>query len=121
MATLAQGRDQPPGKAWAWTLWEATIPLPCSFREYAAARATPMDAVDAALRRTRAAQAKAAPGSGPVRTPLTLEIVCKATDTSCNSQPESLEGIWNLRGILNNAWHRVTVQVCVPGEDEDDE
>ena len=120
-ASLQQGRDQPPGKAWAWTLWEATIPLPDTFRAYARLNAEPLGGADAALRRTQSAQAKAAPGSGPVRTPLTLEIVCKATDTSCNSQPESLEGIWNLRGILNNAWHRVTVQVCVPGHDEDED
>ena len=119
-AELKRGSDQPHGKAWAWTLWEATIPLPDSFKEYARRYAKPLDAT-AMVAKTRSAVAAATPGSGPVRTPLALEIVCKATDTACNSQPETVDGIWNLRGILNNAWHRVTVQVCMPNDDEDDE
>ena len=36
-----------------------------------------------------------------------LRLVCKATDASYNVQPDSVKGIWNLRGINNNAWHRV--------------
>lgn len=44
------------------------------------------------------------------------EIICKATDASYNTQPESVLGIWNLRGINNNAWHRVKVDI-----DDDDE
>lgn len=28
-------------------------------------------------------------------------------DSSANVQPESVETIWNLRGILNTCWHRV--------------
>jgi sulfite oxidase len=35
------------------------------------------------------------------------ELVCKAVDSAYNTQPERVEGIWNLRGVLNNAWHRV--------------
>ncbi|KAG8051278.1 hypothetical protein GUJ93_ZPchr0009g2146 [Zizania palustris] len=35
------------------------------------------------------------------------EIVVKAVDSSANVQPESVESIWNLRGILNTCWHRV--------------
>ncbi|KAG0516955.1 hypothetical protein BDA96_09G046100 [Sorghum bicolor] len=34
-------------------------------------------------------------------------IVSKAVDSSANVQPESVESIWNLRGILNTCWHRV--------------
>ena len=40
-----------------------------------------------------------------------VEIVVKAVDESYNSQPERPEGIWNVRGILNNSWHRVKVKV----------
>uniref|UniRef100_L7MAC1 Sulfite oxidase n=1 Tax=Rhipicephalus pulchellus TaxID=72859 RepID=L7MAC1_RHIPC len=40
-----------------------------------------------------------------------LEIVCKAVDSSYNSQPEGVAGVWNLRGVLNNAWYRVHVEV----------
>ncbi|TPX55357.1 hypothetical protein PhCBS80983_g05381 [Powellomyces hirtus] len=41
-----------------------------------------------------------------------VEIVCKAVDDSYNSQPEKMEGIWNMRGVLSTAWHRVTVKVA---------
>jgi len=40
-----------------------------------------------------------------------FELICKATDASYNVQPDSVEGIWNLRGINNNSWHRVQVVV----------
>ncbi|CAL4892398.1 unnamed protein product [Urochloa decumbens] len=38
-----------------------------------------------------------------------IEIVAKAVDSSANVQPESVESIWNLRGILNTCWHRVRI------------
>jgi hypothetical protein len=38
-----------------------------------------------------------------------LELAAKATDSNYNSQPDSVAGIWNLRGVVNNAWHRVPV------------
>ncbi|CDQ56619.1 unnamed protein product [Oncorhynchus mykiss] len=63
----------PPGRAWAWKLWELTAPLPPVVQE--------------------------------------LEIVCKAVDNSYNMQPDSVAPIWNLRGVLSNAWHRVKVTV----------
>ncbi|GIL84054.1 hypothetical protein Vretifemale_12777 [Volvox reticuliferus] len=71
----------PPGSsytgAWAWTLWEATLPLP-----------KPSD--DGNL-------------------PSTLQLVCKAVDSSYNNQPDAIAPIWNLRGIVNNAWHRISL------------
>ncbi|GJN40051.1 hypothetical protein PR202_gb29217 [Eleusine coracana subsp. coracana] len=39
------------------------------------------------------------------------EIVAKAVDSSANVQPESVESIWNLRGILNTCWHRVRLLI----------
>ncbi|PKS08689.1 hypothetical protein jhhlp_004742 [Lomentospora prolificans] len=36
-------------------------------------------------------------------------VVVKATDEGYNSQPERHEGIYNLRGNLATAWHRVSV------------
>uniref|UniRef100_A0A1A8NF01 Sulfite oxidase n=1 Tax=Nothobranchius pienaari TaxID=704102 RepID=A0A1A8NF01_9TELE len=63
----------PPGRAWAWKLWEITAPLPPEAEE--------------------------------------LEIICKAVDSSYNVQPDTVPPIWNLRGLLSNAWHRVTVRV----------
>lgn len=44
-----------------------------------------------------------------------LEIVCKAVDNSYNMQPDTVPPIWNLRGVLSNAWHRVKVKI---NEDE---
>ncbi|XP_048687606.2 sulfite oxidase, mitochondrial isoform X2 [Caretta caretta] len=41
-----------------------------------------------------------------------LDIVCKAVDTSYNVQPDTVEPIWNLRGVLSNAWHHVRVTVA---------
>ena len=39
----------------------------------------------------------------------TVELCCKAVDDSYNVQPDSAPPIWNLRGCLSNAWHRVNI------------
>ena len=46
-----------------------------------------------------------------VDAPHSTEIVAKAVDTAANVQPESVEEIWNLRGVLNTSWHKVQVRV----------
>ncbi|CAI5953610.1 unnamed protein product [Closterium sp. NIES-64] len=38
------------------------------------------------------------------------QIVARAVDSSSNTQPEDVESIWNLRGVLNNSWHRVDLK-----------
>ncbi|RKO87915.1 Oxidoreductase, molybdopterin-binding domain-containing protein [Blyttiomyces helicus] len=73
-----QEPDQAWGRRWAWTLWEADVPV----------------ASDAAE----------------------IELVCKAVDEQYNSQPEGMLGIWNARGVVVNAWHRVKVAVERGGE-----
>ncbi|XP_077339546.1 sulfite oxidase, mitochondrial [Lithobates pipiens] len=40
-----------------------------------------------------------------------VTIICKAVDSSYNVQPDTVAPIWNLRGVLNNSWHRVHVSV----------
>ncbi|XP_013385251.1 sulfite oxidase [Lingula anatina] len=40
-----------------------------------------------------------------------MELICKAVDSSHNVQPDSVAGIWNLRGLMNNSWHRINVEV----------
>ncbi|VDK51439.1 unnamed protein product, partial [Anisakis simplex] len=40
-----------------------------------------------------------------------LDLVCKATDRSYNTQPETASGIWNVRGLLHNAWHHINVDI----------
>ena len=72
-AELGEGAEQPRQRAWAWTFWEAELPI--------------------------------VPGSTP-------SLVCKATDAAHNVQPETAASIWNLRGLANNAWHRVPLQVA---------
>ncbi|KAJ4729459.1 sulfite oxidase [Melia azedarach] len=43
--------------------------------------------------------------------PHSIQIVAKAVDSAANVQPENVETIWNLRGVLNTSWHRVDVRV----------
>eukprot|EP00658_Telonema_sp_P-2_P026675 TRINITY_DN20798_c0_g3_i1.p1 TRINITY_DN20798_c0_g3~~TRINITY_DN20798_c0_g3_i1.p1 ORF type:complete len:457 (+),score=118.61 TRINITY_DN20798_c0_g3_i1:37-1407(+) len=77
-ADLQEGSEQDPSRAWAWTFWEASVPVQ-----------VPENA----------------------ETGDTIELVCKATDASYNSQPEKPESIWNIRGLNNNSWHTIQVQV----------
>jgi len=39
------------------------------------------------------------------------EIIARGWDSATNTQPEDASRIWNFKGYMNNAWHRVTV-VC---------
>lgn len=41
-----------------------------------------------------------------------VELWAKAVDSSYNTQPETFANIWNLRGVLSNAYHRVKVKVA---------
>lgn len=41
----------------------------------------------------------------------TLEILCRAFDSSYNSQPERAETIWNARGVVNNSWHKIKLNL----------
>mmetsp|Transcript_24856 Transcript_24856/g.40306 ORF Transcript_24856/g.40306 Transcript_24856/m.40306 type:complete len:574 (-) Transcript_24856:92-1813(-) len=45
-----------------------------------------------------------------------LDVVCRAVDSSMNSQPEKLDSVWNLRGIMNNSYHHVHVELVEPEE-----
>lgn len=40
-----------------------------------------------------------------------VELWAKAVDSSYNTQPESFSNIWNLRGVLSNAYHRVPINI----------
>ncbi len=92
-------------KSWAWTLWECDVPIPLeSLRSLLAANEETQNS--AALNHVT-----------------TVNLICKATDASYNVQPDSVTGIWNLRGINNNAWHRVAVNLIpqIPEDDNDEE
>jgi len=43
-------------------------------------------------------------------------LICKAIDAAHNCQPEGVAGVWNLRGLANNSWHRVPVSVVSDSE-----
>jgi len=34
-------------------------------------------------------------------------LSCKGVDMAFNSQPESSDGLWNVRGLANNSWYRL--------------
>lgn len=40
-----------------------------------------------------------------------FNIIAKAVDRAYNTQPETASGIWNVRGLIHNAWHRVPIIV----------
>lgn len=39
------------------------------------------------------------------------EIWVKAVDTGYNQQPEDFKNVWNYRGLVSTAYHRVTLNV----------
>ncbi len=39
------------------------------------------------------------------------EIIVRAFDSAANTQPADLRDVWNFKGYMNNAWHRV--RVCI--------
>jgi len=43
------------------------------------------------------------------------ELAVRAWDSAASTQPENAEGIWNLKGYLNNSWHRVRFTVAGAG------
>lgn len=45
-----------------------------------------------------------------------LDLACKAVDAAYNTQPEAVAPIWNMRGLLNNAYHRVHITLNRPDQ-----
>lgn len=41
----------------------------------------------------------------------TIRVASKAVDMCFNSQPESLDNIWNLRGLGNNSWYSTSFHI----------
>ena len=39
------------------------------------------------------------------------QLVVRAMDTSANTQPRDISQVWNFKGYMNNAWHRVNIEV----------
>lgn len=47
----------------------------------------------------------------PAPAPGEMELWVKATDSNFNTQPERFDDIWNIRGILSNAYHRIKIKL----------
>ena len=86
-ARLREGAGQDPYRAWAWVVWEASVPFPVAAVTTEVVVGTPLEKVG-------------------VRQEL-VEVCCRAVDRSYNTQPEFPGPIWNLRGVLANSWHRI--------------
>lgn len=82
-----------PHEKYAWTRWRVRLPAE---RVLEAARA---EAVDGSNTRTREAR--------------TLHVMCRATDSSYGTQPLDVAPIWNMRGLLHTAVHRITLNLNV--------
>lgn len=39
------------------------------------------------------------------------QLVVRAMDTAANTQPQDVSQVWNFKGYMNNAWHRVNIEV----------
>ena len=80
-AVLQPKPETPHGRDYSWTLWEARIPVPEPMRQ----KSDTEDSI--------------------------VEVVARATDDAYNVQPEKVEHLWNMRGVLNNAWSRKEVDL----------
>lgn len=40
-----------------------------------------------------------------------VEIWVKAVDSNYNTQPENVENIWNMRGVLNNSYDKINIKI----------
>ena len=89
--TVKQQKAAGYNRSWGWALWEASIPLP--------------------------ADAEHARPGVPVKT----HLICKAIDSAYNVQPDTVAPIWNLRGVLSTAWHRVPLEIRAPEVSEESE
>jgi len=38
-----------------------------------------------------------------------ITVMCKAADAQYNVQPETIDSVWNIRGVLCNSWHKVQI------------
>jgi sulfite oxidase len=43
--------------------------------------------------------------------PGNYQLVVRAIDTAANTQPQDISQVWNFKGYMNNAWHRVNIDV----------
>ncbi|KAL2138168.1 hypothetical protein VTI28DRAFT_7356 [Corynascus sepedonium] len=101
-------------KSWAWTRWRYVGALPILSLP-AAAPEQGQDSEEIGGRSSGEGR-----GCHDRRTPKhCTTLVVKATDDAYNTQPESHRGIYNVRGNLATAWHRVKICPRCTGRPED--
>ena len=99
-------------KAWAWTRWRYAGTLP---QFTSPANPPPPPSGDSAQHAAADEQDRENKDQGKAAC---TEILVKATDDAYNTQPEQHAGIYNVRGNLATAWHRLRVcPSCVTGPD----
>ncbi|KAF4754846.1 hypothetical protein FOZ62_003493, partial [Perkinsus olseni] len=76
------------GRAWSWVLWSAVVSIPPGGPE--------SSLIDV----------------GPPEETQEVEIIVRAIDDANNTQPERPVTIWNVRGLVNNSWHRAEWDVA---------
>ncbi|KAH6847573.1 Oxidoreductase, molybdopterin-binding domain-containing protein [Chaetomium sp. MPI-CAGE-AT-0009] len=107
-AELVNDRAEAPypgNKSWAWTRWRYVGALPILTLP---TTTTP----------TTAAESSSS-GCHDRKSPKQCTtLVVKATDDAYNTQPESHRGIYNVRGNLATAWHRVKICPRCTGSDD---
>jgi sulfite oxidase len=40
-----------------------------------------------------------------------VDVSCKGVDMAFNTQPQTVDGMWNVRGLANNSWFRSRLRV----------
>ncbi|KAK4227326.1 mitochondrial sulfite oxidase [Podospora fimiseda] len=95
-------------KSWSWTRWRYTGALPILSLPSSSAPSLPV-----------AVKEDCEEGIFPRKEQQKrcTTLIVKATDEAYNTQPESHKGIYNVRGNLATAWHRVKIcPKCTSGE-----
>lgn len=82
---------------WAWVLFEATVDVSQTTEVIAKAVKPPHHFTQLMLCNNWI---------------LTLFLIKHGqVDSAANVQPENVESVWNLRGVLNTSWHRVLLRL----------
>jgi sulfite oxidase len=90
-ADLLEGSEQNKNTAWAWTLWKLDVEIPKVDNFFDDDYDVINDISTIRYNNNK------------------IKVICKATDSSYNTQPKIKDYIWNIRGINNNSWHMVEV------------
>ncbi|KAL2024890.1 hypothetical protein VTK56DRAFT_3589 [Thermocarpiscus australiensis] len=112
-------------KSWAWKRWRYVGQLPVLSLPPATAAAAPsspakhINDCDSDDDDAAAAGNERESSSTKKKKQYCTTLVVKATDDAYNTQPESHRGIYNVRGNLATAWHRVRICPRCTGDNGD--